>query len=87
MKNDSSVLSHPAASHTSKYCIQTLETSSSIGGMTTVLHILTLLKEIIGTFPKGQTKVQILENFHLKIFEKSLHFNFLFFYRPAVKPF
>ncbi|XP_065225448.1 RRP12-like protein [Planococcus citri] len=56
MKTDSSLVSHPAAGHTAKHCVKLLESSSSVGGMTTVLHVLTLLKEIIGTFPKAQAK-------------------------------
>lgn len=42
-----------------KYCIQQIE-KGVMGGGTTTLHILTLLKEIISTFPKSYIKVNFL---------------------------
>ncbi|KAJ9588968.1 hypothetical protein L9F63_017728 [Diploptera punctata] len=47
---------HPGAVHVAKYLIQQIESSKSLGGSTTTLHILSLLKEILGTFPKPQLK-------------------------------
>ncbi|XP_067007465.2 RRP12-like protein [Anabrus simplex] len=47
---------HPAAAHTAKFCVQQVESGGSLGGSTTTLHILTLLKEILATFPKAQLK-------------------------------
>lgn len=59
------IISHPAAGHTGKYCIQILENSISDGGMTTVLHVLFLLKEIIVIFPKPQLKVRFLNSLQI----------------------
>lgn len=47
---------HPAAAVASKYCNQQIE-KGIMGGGTTTLHILTLLKEIISAFPKSHIKV------------------------------
>lgn len=51
---------HPAAGHTGRYCVKILENSIAVGGMTTVLHVLGLLKEIIVIFPKPHLKVSYL---------------------------
>lgn len=48
---------HPAASTSAKFCIQQIEKGVTLGGNTTTLHILTLLKEIIASFPKSYVKV------------------------------
>lgn len=52
---------HPAASVAAKYCNQQIE-KGVMGGGTTTLHILTLLKEIISTFPKTHIKVNFKNN-------------------------
>lgn len=50
---------HPAAINAAKYCIQQVEKCDTLGGNTSTLHILTLLKDIIGTFPKNYIKVKM----------------------------
>ncbi|XP_049862058.1 RRP12-like protein [Schistocerca gregaria] len=47
---------HPAAKHVAKFCNTQMETSGSLGGSTTTLHVLNLLKDIIFAFPKAQVK-------------------------------
>ena len=47
---------HPAASHVAKHLIRQIEGGKSLGGSTTTLHVLSLLKEVLATFPKAQLK-------------------------------
>ncbi|KAK6629400.1 hypothetical protein RUM43_003217 [Polyplax serrata] len=47
---------HPAAATAAKYCIDQLESSSGLTGNTIILHILTLLKDIIGCFSRNYIK-------------------------------
>ncbi|XP_076363846.1 RRP12-like protein isoform X2 [Tachypleus tridentatus] len=48
---------HPAASLTAKYCVEKIEKSGGSGaGATITLHVLSLLKEIIRTFPYKSLK-------------------------------
>lgn len=56
MAKEDAPLYHPAAVHAAKFCVQQLELGGSLGGSTTKLHMIGLLKEIIGTFPKAQLK-------------------------------
>ncbi|XP_048249347.1 RRP12-like protein [Haliotis rufescens] len=48
---------HPVASLTAKYCVQQIEESGGTGDAVDSLHVLTLLKEIIGEFAQSSVKV------------------------------
>ncbi|XP_076630716.1 RRP12-like protein [Colletes latitarsis] len=48
---------HPAASQIAKHCINQLQINSEPGGITSVLHMLTLLKDIVSHLPKWHVKV------------------------------
>lgn len=48
---------HPAAPQIAKHCIGQLQVSSGPGGVTSLLHALTMLKDIIYRLPKAQVKV------------------------------
>ncbi|OAD59899.1 RRP12-like protein [Eufriesea mexicana] len=56
MKGDNPPQHHPASQHIAKYCINQIQLSFESGGVTTVLHILTLLKDIFHHFPKAHVK-------------------------------
>lgn len=60
MLTDKAPLHHPAAAHTAKYCIKQIEEVSVLGGSTSTLHMLTMLKDVLGCFPKTQLKVSIV---------------------------
>lgn len=65
--NDSN---HPAAVDIAKFCVQKIEAGATVGGGSTALHILGLLKEIISTFPKIYIKVNMhfdFKQFFLKL--------------------
>ncbi|XP_041866150.1 RRP12-like protein [Melanotaenia boesemani] len=47
---------HPAAVTTAKFCIKEMEQAGGSKEDTTTLHVLCLLKELIGTFPLGAVK-------------------------------
>ncbi|KAI4479190.1 hypothetical protein M0804_011329 [Polistes exclamans] len=47
---------HPAAPHIAKHCINQLNAACEPGGITSVLHILVLLKDIIHVLPKSYVK-------------------------------
>ncbi|CAL7937924.1 unnamed protein product [Xylocopa violacea] len=47
---------HPAASHIGKFCITQLDLNSEPGGVTSILHILTLLKDILHHFSRSHVK-------------------------------
>ncbi|KAI4482155.1 hypothetical protein M0802_013793 [Mischocyttarus mexicanus] len=47
---------HPAAPHIAKYCVNQLKAACEPGGITSVLHILVLLKDIIHVLPKSYVK-------------------------------
>lgn len=49
---------HPMAGYTATYCTKVL-VSSTTSHTTTILHILTLLKELMPVFPKKELKVVI----------------------------
>lgn len=57
MKGDNPPQHHPASLHIAQYCIDQLQHSFESGGVTTVLHILTLLEDIFHHLPKAQVKV------------------------------
>ena len=48
---------HPAAPQIAKHCIGQLQVSSEPGGVTSLLHALTMLKDIIHRLPKAQVKI------------------------------
>nr|XP_003701407.1 PREDICTED: RRP12-like protein [Megachile rotundata] len=56
MKNSNAPPYHPAAPLIAKCCIGQLELSSDSGGITNVLHVLTLLKDILHQLPRAQVK-------------------------------
>ncbi|XP_041645902.1 RRP12-like protein [Cheilinus undulatus] len=47
---------HPAAMTTAKFCIKEMEQAGGSKEDTTTLHVLGLLKELLGTFPLGAVK-------------------------------
>ncbi|XP_006880133.1 PREDICTED: RRP12-like protein isoform X2 [Elephantulus edwardii] len=47
---------HPAAVSTAKFCIQQIEKSGGSKEATTTLHMLTLLKDLLPSFPEAQVK-------------------------------
>ncbi|KAF4019135.1 hypothetical protein G4228_010465 [Cervus hanglu yarkandensis] len=47
---------HPAAISTAKFCIQEIEKSGGSKEATTMLHMLTLLKDLLPCFPEGLVK-------------------------------
>ncbi|XP_055280941.1 RRP12-like protein [Moschus berezovskii] len=47
---------HPAAVSTAKFCIQEIEKSGGSKEATTMLHMLTLLKDLLPCFPEGLVK-------------------------------
>ncbi|XP_037534826.1 RRP12-like protein [Nematolebias whitei] len=47
---------HPAAVTTAKFCIKQMEQAGGSKEDTTTLHVLSLLKELMGTFPLGSVK-------------------------------
>ncbi|XP_020565270.1 RRP12-like protein isoform X2 [Oryzias latipes] len=47
---------HPAAATTAKFCIKEMEQAGGGKEDTTTLHVLCLLKELLGTFPVGAVK-------------------------------
>uniref|UniRef100_A0A8C8ZAW4 Ribosomal RNA processing 12 homolog n=1 Tax=Prolemur simus TaxID=1328070 RepID=A0A8C8ZAW4_PROSS len=47
---------HPAAMSTAKFCIQEIEKSGGSKEATTMLHMLTLLKDLLPCFPEGLVK-------------------------------
>ncbi|XP_063963855.1 RRP12-like protein [Lytechinus pictus] len=47
---------HPAAVTTSKFCVQQIEQHGGTGEAGTTCHVLTLLKDILVSFPKNQLK-------------------------------
>ena len=55
---------HPAAVTTAKYCLSELETHG-VSEVTTTLQTLTLLKQILPTFPHHMVKVNLHGSIHL----------------------
>ncbi|XP_008320189.1 RRP12-like protein [Cynoglossus semilaevis] len=53
---DNAPTHHPAAATTAKFCIKEMEQAGGTKEDTTTLHILGLLKELIGTFPLAAVK-------------------------------
>ncbi|XP_044069062.1 RRP12-like protein [Siniperca chuatsi] len=53
---DNAPTHHPAAATTAKFCIKEMEQAGGSKEDTTTLHVLGLLKELIGTFPLGAVK-------------------------------
>lgn len=53
---DNAPASHPAAATTAKFCIKEMEQAGVNKEDTTTLHVLGLLKELIGMFPLGAVK-------------------------------
>lgn len=54
---------HPAASQVAKYCTSQLYTAGEPGGITTVLHTLALLKDIVHQLPKSHVKVILINSY------------------------
>ncbi|XP_047458867.1 RRP12-like protein [Mugil cephalus] len=53
---DNAPTHHPAAVSTAKFCIKEMEQAGGSKEDTTTLHVLGLLKELMGTFPLGAVK-------------------------------
>ncbi|XP_014218682.1 RRP12-like protein [Copidosoma floridanum] len=56
MKSDDPPTHHPAALHVAKHFLAQLESSGKPGHVTSTLHVLSLLKDIIHQFPKNSVK-------------------------------
>ncbi|XP_022336615.2 RRP12-like protein isoform X1 [Crassostrea virginica] len=56
MTQESTPPCHPAGSMTAKFCIQVIENCGGSGESSDTLHILTLLKDIMGTFSLNSVK-------------------------------
>ncbi|MBN3295832.1 RRP12 protein, partial [Amia calva] len=56
MFSDSAPLHHPAAVSTAKFCIKEMEAAGGSKEDTTTLHVLGLLKDLLGCFPLGAVK-------------------------------
>ncbi|XP_053976899.1 RRP12-like protein [Hylaeus volcanicus] len=56
MKGDNPPQFHPAAPQIAKHCISQLQISSEPGGITSILHVLTLMKDITHHLPKQHVK-------------------------------
>lgn len=48
---------HPMSGYTATYCTKVLTLGTTASNTTTVLHVLTLLKELMPFFPKKELKV------------------------------
>lgn len=48
---------HPMSGYTATFCTKVLISSTTASNTTTILHILTLLKELMPIFPKKELKV------------------------------
>lgn len=59
MKTSNPPQYHPAAPQIAKRCIGQLELVSESGGITNILHILTLLKDVLHQFPRAHVKVNV----------------------------
>lgn len=57
MKADNSPVHHPSVIYIAKYCIGQLDVAPEPGAVTSILHILTLLKDVLHQFPKSHVKV------------------------------
>lgn len=82
---------HPMSGYTATYCtkVLTLGTSTTASNTTTVLHVLTLLKELMPVFPKKELKVIVLNDntvislsvmlrFHSNSISSFMHFCVIF---------
>lgn len=87
MKKENPPTYHPAAPQVAKHSLAQLEMAGQPGGITTALHILTMLKEILHQLPKSHVKVssRVLSNFHKPIKRKTILFKFHFNYRLFAK--
>ncbi|EFN82732.1 RRP12-like protein [Harpegnathos saltator] len=56
MKSEKPPTHHPAAAFVATHCITQLNVACEPGGVTTVLHTLTLLKDVLHQLPKSQVK-------------------------------
>ncbi|KAK2577073.1 hypothetical protein KPH14_005885 [Odynerus spinipes] len=56
MRNENPPAYHPAAPEVAKHCVNQLNAACEPGGITTILHTLTLLKDIIHQLPKSYVK-------------------------------
>lgn len=57
MRSENCPAYHPAATEVAKHCVNQLNAACEPGGITTILHTLTLLKDIIHHLPKSYVKV------------------------------
>jgi len=48
---------HPMSGYTATYCTKVLTSGTTASNTTTILHVLTLLKELMPIFPKKELKV------------------------------
>jgi len=48
---------HPMSGYTATFCTKVLTSGSTASNTTTILHVLTLLKELMPIFPKKELKV------------------------------
>lgn len=58
---------HPMSGYTATYCTKMLSLGTTVSNTTTILHVLTLLKELMPIFPKKELKVYSIQKFCLKL--------------------
>ena len=56
MENENFHGVHPGAASVAKYCVSTLESHAGGTNVNSLLHTMTLLKDVISVFPKSQIK-------------------------------
>ncbi|XP_066585957.1 RRP12-like protein [Prorops nasuta] len=56
MKSENPPVCHPGAAQVAKHCIEQLYSTNDSGSITTILHTLTLLKDIVHQLPKSYVK-------------------------------
>ncbi|XP_030664824.1 RRP12-like protein isoform X1 [Nomascus leucogenys] len=82
---------HPAAISTAKFCIQEIEKSGGSKEATTMLHMLTLLKDLLPCFPEGlvkscsETLLRVMTLSHVLVTACAMQaFHSLFHARPGL---
>lgn len=58
---------HPMSGYTATYCTKVLTSDTTASNTTTVLHVLTVLKELMPIIPKKELKVYSVQKFCLKL--------------------
>ncbi|XP_014485127.1 PREDICTED: RRP12-like protein isoform X2 [Dinoponera quadriceps] len=56
MKSEKPPSHHPAAAHVAQHCVAAMNAACEPGGITTILHVLSLLKDVAHQFPRSHVK-------------------------------